>query len=220
MSTTLSTRTDWELDPTFPSGIYVGQVVRVGNGTAPWSVERVDCHFAEVCSAAGMWRTVPVDRLRPANLAPSGPYDPWVHARAYEEMGWTIAWEPLPFHTNGYTKFSLRAIKLADDLLTSEARFTLAHELVHVERGYTHRTSERAIAADELAVDNEAARRLIPFGELVKAAMWASCLDELADELAVSEDAVEVRLKALSRDERRQLQAASLTGVVSRWCTK
>lgn len=50
-------------------------------------------------------------------------------------------------------------------------RCTLTHELVHVERGPVS-ADPRLAGREERAVDEIAARRLIPLGELIDAIRW------------------------------------------------
>ncbi|MBD2760127.1 hypothetical protein IEE94_11475 [Yimella sp. cx-573] len=216
MSITLPTHLDTQSDVVVPVWIYPGALVRVGTGSALWSIERLEADRALLCSYAGTWRTVATARLRPVTLAPE-PYDPWQHARVYEAMGWSIVWVKLPFKVNGITKFDERVIELADDLLWEEAICTLAHELVHVERGYMHRVSTSAVDVDETETEREATRRLIPFEALVEAVGQSPDPSLVTRILGVTLDALNCRLEHLSGSEARAIRAARVRCMVSDW---
>jgi len=89
-------------------------------------------------------------------------------------------------------------IWLDHDLLQSEERCALTHELVHIERG--HRREQPS--AVEYAVREETARRLISFESLVDAMQWSMCLDELADELCVTPEVALDRVETLTTKEK------------------
>lgn len=74
----------------------------------------------------------------------------------------------------------LHAVTLDSRLLQVERRSAIAHELVHIERGPVPRDPWLA-ACEELAVEQETARRLIPLDRLVDALAWAHNLHEAAD---------------------------------------
>ena len=100
---------------------------------------------------------------------------------------------------------NLRALLLfwlARGLLQVEERCTLAHELIHIERGHRGCQPPR-IEAD---VEREAARRLIPLDLLGEALTWARCEAEAADELCVDIATLRTRLADLTRAERARLR--------------
>jgi len=80
----------------------------------------------------------------------------------------------------------------------AQRRSTLAHELEHLDRGHTGCQP----AAIELEVEAAAARKLIPLTALAEAIVWASCEDELAQDLWVDRAMVRVRLSTLTDEER------------------
>ena len=91
-------------------------------------------------------------------------------------------------------------IWILDGLTVAERRCTLTHELIHLERGDTGHQSDKV----ERLVEREAARRLIPFDNLLEAD-WAQPLEKIADDLWVDEATLEVRLATLSEPERSRL---------------
>ena len=130
------------------------------------------------------------------------PYDPWV---ALDSVGRvTLLESDLRAGRRGQITFSTRVIELSRDLLEVERTCTLAHELVHLERGPV---ISRHTAREERIVASIAARRLIDLERLADALTWSTDCTELADELGVDVRTVKVRLAMLS-DKERQLLAA------------
>lgn len=93
-------------------------------------------------------------------------------------------------------------VTLTTHLLQVERRCVLMHELVHDERGMAHPALE---AKDEAAVEREVARRLIRLADLERALRWSLDLHVVADELWVTVDVLEARLRALHPAERARL---------------
>lgn len=131
-------------------------------------------------------------------------YHPW---RALRQLGdeWTLVWAPIAGVVDrlGLTSWHDKTITLDPDQDQAQRRSTLAHELVHVERGpvdcrYRHR--------EERYVDAVAARRLIGIRELGEALAWAHDLAEAADELWVDESMLRARLAHLHPAERHYLR--------------
>lgn len=127
-------------------------------------------------------------------------YHPWRARRELTE--WTLVWAPLVGRV-GRTTWHDKTITLDPDQDQAQRRSTLAHELVHVERGpvgdpYWHR--------EERLVDQIAARRLIGIRELGEALAWAHNVTEAADELWVDEDLLWVRLRHLHPAETHYLR--------------
>lgn len=92
--------------------------------------------------------------------------NPWRQLRAQSDI--VLEWSRLPDNMLGaYVEKAggVRTIVLDERLDREERRATLCHELIHAERGITG--EERF---DERGVEDEVARRLVPFDEL--AAMW------------------------------------------------
>lgn len=90
--------------------------------------------------------------------------------------------------TNGVDEIRMRA-----RLLQVERRCALAHELVHLEHG------DGGLCTPEVEADVslEAARRLIPWEQLLGAVRWARGEQELADELWVTVPLLRARTGAL-----------------------
>lgn len=131
-------------------------------------------------------------------------YHPWRKLRALAE--WTLRIAPLPKGVMGETYWPTKTITLRPDLLQAERRCTIAHELTHIERGPV--PVEPVLAArEELTVEKETARRLIPIERLADALAWAhGDLHQAADELWVDVQTLRVRLEHLHPSERHYLR--------------
>ncbi|WP_160159512.1 ImmA/IrrE family metallo-endopeptidase [Actinomyces culturomici] len=128
-------------------------------------------------------------------------WHPWKALR--ERLDLALIWtENLPRNVLGATDGT--RIWMTPRQLQAERRCTLTHELIHVERGHAGCQPP----AVELEVRVEAARRLIPFDDLVRACLWARGPQELADELWVDEATLDDRLTHLTEDERTEINAA------------
>jgi len=128
------------------------------------------------------------------------PYDPWEALDDFDAV--TVVETDLPAGRRGQIQFSTRVISLARGLAETERACTLAHELVHLERGPVMR---RQTAREERVVAAIAARRMLPLERLIDAGRWTSDVVELAEELGVDVRTVRVRVAALTDDERRRL---------------
>lgn len=86
-------------------------------------------------------------------------YDPWLHLSTCE--GVTLTWhEEGPW---GLSDFETRTISLRRGLSQAELRSTLAHELLHLERGPVMGPSDAGPGLlEESLVEQTAALRLIP----------------------------------------------------------
>jgi hypothetical protein len=124
-------------------------------------------------------------------------YDPWRALGECEGVRLVVA--DLPGTLRGQIDFATRTITLHPRLLPVERRCTLAHELVHLERGPV---LVRLTPREERIVATIAARRLLPIEALADALRWSDDPHVLADELAVDVRTVRVRLATLSDDER------------------
>jgi len=91
-------------------------------------------------------------------------------------------------------------------LLQVERRCALAHELAHIERGDEPCGSDWLDARQELAADRWAARELIPVERLCRALQWSGDRHEVADELWVTVDMLQVRLDHLHPSEKHYLR--------------
>jgi hypothetical protein len=130
-------------------------------------------------------------------------HHPWRRLRDHFPE-WRAEILVLPKGLMGGTHLASRTIYLDAGLDQAERRCTLDHELEHAEAGddgCQHRGRERQI--EELS-----ARRLIPLGNLVEAAIWAVDLAELADECWVDVDTMQCRIDTLTDDERAEVRQA------------
>lgn len=116
--------------------------------------------------------------------------------------GWTLHFSHLPAGVLGLTDHSNRTITLARGLTQAQRRSTVAHEVAHAERPPFH---PRYTHLEERAVDQLAARRLVPFDVLVDGCRWARSIPELAEECWVDEDTIRIRLAHLHPSERTRL---------------
>lgn len=140
-------------------------------------------------------RQVPLP-LSGATPSLAGMHHPWRAFRAL--VDWTLHWRPLPDGLLGYTDFTARSVVLDTRLTQVERRCTIAHETEHILRGPAH---PRHRARDERAVDDAAARKLIPLEALAEALVWSYDDHELAEELWVDLATVRARLKGLTDEE-------------------
>lgn len=99
-----------------------------------------------------------------------------------------------------------RTIALASDLTQAQRRSTLAHELVHAERGDVACCSGWHEGKQERRVERTAARRLISVDALVDALLWADDERELAEVLWVDVDTVRARLDGLTAVEKQTIE--------------
>lgn len=119
--------------------------------------------------------------------------------------GWRIDWQMMP--VRGLCQWSRRLILLDIRLGRVEERCTLAHEIVHAERGpFPHWLTAR----EEAVVNAEAARRLIPLDALGEALAWSLHPAVAAEELDVDPPTLEALLRDLAAVEievlRRRLE--------------
>lgn len=130
-------------------------------------------------------------------------HHPW---RAFRLLtDWILKWELLPGDLLGYTDHASRTIVLDRRLTQAERRCTIAHELEHQARGPV--PAEPVLAArEEAAVDAAVARKLIPIRKLGEALAWSQDPDEVAEELWVDVQTLEVRLRRLHPSERHYLR--------------
>lgn len=136
--------------------------------------------------------------LSEAALNLPGMHHPWREFRRL--IDWTLEWAHLPGNLMGHTDYRSRVVTLDSRLNQAERRCTIAHETEHIRRGPT---PPHLVAREEVAVDRNVARRLLPDIRAVGEALaWARNLDEAADELWVDRQTLEVRLKHLHPAER------------------
>lgn len=94
-------------------------------------------------------------------------------------------------------------IWLEKRLLQAERRCTIQHEQIHLERGDTCNDPK-----SEALVRQATAKRLINLHDLVEAAKWAVVPEEIADELWVTLEVLEDRVKGMTVSERVLVNAA------------
>ena len=126
------------------------------------------------------------------------PWNPWHQLR---DKWSTITYRPissLPGGVLGCTDG--RNIYIVDGLTTAERRCVLTHELIHLERGEYAHQSKRI----ECAIEQEAARRLIPHENLLEAD-WTQPLASIAESLWVDETTLRARLHTLHPEQIRRL---------------
>lgn len=130
-------------------------------------------------------------------------YDPWAHLRALPHVAlrWTRDDHELA-DALAWWYPDAGEIVMDDRQPQAERRCTLAHELVHAERGDEPCASRVLELRQERAVDREAARRLIDLRALADALAWTHDVAEAADELWVDVATLRTRLADLDDCER------------------
>lgn len=128
-------------------------------------------------------------------------HHPW---RAFRELvDWTLHWAHLPEGLLGITDYRARTVTLDSRLTQAERRCTIAHETEHIHRGPV---PGWLWPREEIAVDRNVARKLLPDIKLVGEALaWANSNTEAADELWVDEATLKARLDHLHPAERAYL---------------
>jgi len=133
------------------------------------------------------------------------PFHPYAALR--EHPDWTLLMADLPPGEQGRWYDRQRVVVLARGLTQRERRCAVAHELVHAERGDDHTACGRVALRQEQHADAEASRRLITREDLVDALLWTGDEGELADVLHVDVHMVQVRLRAMTEEERAGIWA-------------
>lgn len=129
-------------------------------------------------------------------------YSPWAHA---ESLDLRIIYRDLPPPRMGYFHRPARIIVLAADLRQVERRCTLAHELVHFERGDVRCPTDWQNRRQELVVSELASRRLVRIEDLARAVTAHQHAVDQAEDLWVDLDTLTIRLATLGDDERQYL---------------
>ena len=142
-------------------------------------------------------------------LSPGTPghYDPWLDlAENWPEVQAVIA--PLPGDLLGLLRYPVIALRAGTS--AAQRRCTLAHEIVHLERGVND--CGPWSAHEERWVHREVARRLIPVDELAAAVRSLgprADLAQLAQALDVDRETAQVRLEVLTPAERACLGSSA-----------
>ena len=134
-------------------------------------------------------------------------YDPWHALTDFDRA--RVVFDDLPPRRRGEVDFGTQTITLERRLDPTTQRCTLAHELVHLERGpvimWCVPREERAVAAI-------AARRLVSIEALAEAMRWSQDERAVAEELSVDVRTVRARLRCLDDAERALLRERVRTG--------
>jgi hypothetical protein len=130
-------------------------------------------------------------------------WNPWKHlALAYPHVT-VITHQELPDRMWGLRAGDL--IWLCRKLNQTRRRCTLAHEIVHLERGITP-ADPVGQAREERTVSELAARRLITIDHLVDGLRWTQDASELAEHLWVDLPTLRARMASLDPIEVAQLE--------------
>jgi len=132
-------------------------------------------------------------------------WNPWKHAGDNYPHITVVRHLELPGRIWGLTDGT--RIWICKRLNQAQRRATLAHELLHIERGLPP-ADPRALAREEKIVARIAARRLITVDELIEAMRWTRDLHQLADALWVDTDTIKARMDSLDPIETAQLEHA------------
>lgn len=140
-------------------------------------------------------------------------WNPWASLRAQPEVEFALA-DDLPVSAIYARRGEERAIVLNRGLGRRRRNEALAHELIHHERGGgadqpgMPASWDAVVARDEIAVEREVARRLLPLGELqgfvdqrVADHRAVTALD-VAEEFDCTEDLAALALRLIPRETR------------------
>jgi len=140
-------------------------------------------------------------------------YDPWLDLlENWPEV--IVRIESLPGRLLGELCYPIIALKAESS--PAQRRCTLAHEIVHLERGV--RDCGQWLAREEWYVDREVALRLLPLAVLapvIRAAGGVEDLTEMARQLDVDTQTLQMRLSLLTSAERRRVRTASMRDIWS-----
>lgn len=133
-------------------------------------------------------------------------YSPWRHLRrlSHINLRWTDDDDELD---NAYARYFVDDDEiLMDSRLTQrERRSVLGHELAHAISRDCPSGVRVLDNIQELHADRWASRRLIEIRPLGEALAWSQDLEEVAEELWVTRDLLEIRLAHLHPSERAYL---------------
>ncbi|WP_190246854.1 ImmA/IrrE family metallo-endopeptidase [Brevibacterium casei] len=125
-------------------------------------------------------------------------HHPWRDLRGREHI--TVHWRTMPGDYLGATD-GANAIWMDPDQLQVERRCTLAHEIAHIDLGHKGCQDGR----EEDRANRLTAQRLIEWDALVDVFRWAHTAHEAADELWVTPEVLEDRLRFLHPNEKALL---------------
>lgn len=147
-----------------------------------------------------------MDTDHPCGATPVQRYDPWRHLqRDWPDV--QVQVEPMPGRLLGWLRYPVIALRAGTS--AAQRRCTLAHEIVHLERGVSD--CGPWAAQEERQVHAIAARRLISWAELLRAVGEFGPTDDrvLAHALEVDRETMRVRWQVLSQNERQTLAEQS-----------
>lgn len=140
-------------------------------------------------------------------------YDPWLDLRQnWPEVD--VRFEAMPGRLLGELCYPVIALRA--DTSSGQQRCTLAHEIVHLERGV--RDCGPWLAREEFYVDREVALRLLPVTSLAAAIRDAGGVEDLAEiarHLDVDVATLSLRLSLLTGAERRRVRTHRMREVWS-----
>lgn len=137
-------------------------------------------------------------------------YDPW-HDLAVNWPDVDVVIEPMGGRLLGVLRYPVIALRAGTS--AAQRRCTLAHEIVHLERGVGD--CGPWAGREELLVQREVARRLIPVADLAAAVRQlggSAVLGELAHALDVDHETARLRLDMLSSAELAHICAPDPDG--------
>lgn len=149
--------------------------------------------------------TEPAPYDRPCGRPDDSPYDPW-HDLATNWPEIEVVVEPMAGRLLGELRYPVIALRAGTS--AAQRRCTLAHEVVHLERG----TGACGLWAgrEEQLVHAVAARRLVTLGQLERALRELggdADLGALAQLLDVDRETAALRLRLLPEAQRARLRA-------------
>lgn len=129
--------------------------------------------------------------------ANKAPWHPWREARGRRDLRITFNAPP---HARGRHGLDGR-VQIHPQMTQAERRSTIAHELVHDDRGI-HPIDPVLYAREELLVDEIAARRLVALDQLVDVLRWTRHATEIAEELWVDVPMLRALVRSLTPEEQ------------------
>jgi Zn-dependent peptidase ImmA (M78 family) len=117
----------------------------------------------------------------------------------------TIEYALLPVGVAGYWDRESDVIVINALLTPRSRRATIEHERIHRERGDEKCLNSWADKKQELAVEREAARRLIPLGAIIDGLRWSLDHRELAELWDVDVHMVCTRMESLTAEEKTHI---------------